>query len=397
MGGFSRSLINFLLCADKYPELDITVLTIQKNEIEDYKEIPKRFQYIAIDELEYSSPVKKGVNTKYLFNIQRLRNIEHVLTEKACKITGRPFPYKTAVKFMSFSEAERAGRVITDFSFCKEFDVAISWEELFCNYLLVQKIPVKHKIGYIHPNYEEVGFSKAADKKYLNELDRIVTISQSCYTTLLKYYPEYNNKIICLPNRMNLSRIEKLSYEYTPEMDEKVFNMVTVCRMSNHDKAIFRIVDLSEKLVKKGFVFKWYVIGDGSDYLEMINRIKKSNLSETVICLGQYDNPYPYIKKANLYVQQSYVEGKPVSVDEALILNTPVLITDYSSAHEQVEQGVTGFICRNSEEAIMEQLVCLLSDQSVLKRIQNNLQRTDKSKYEDCSSIIEEFRKVCDM
>ncbi len=395
MGGFSKSLINFLLCADKYPELDITVMTVQKNVIDDYKEIPSRFNYIALDSLEYREPASKGLNKDYIFSIQRIRNIEYVLIDKFCKILRKPIPYKVIVKFMSFSEANRAKRVITDFTFCNEFDVAISWEEIFCNYLLAEKIPVKCKIGYIHPNYNEVGFSKAADKPYLKKLDRIVTISESCYETLKIVYPEFKNKIICLPNRMNLNRINKLADEYVPKLSKETFNIVTVCRISDHDKAVFRIVDLAKSLKQNGYVFKWYLIGDGPDLNELKERIATEKLEEYIICLGQKDNPYPYIKKADLYVQQSYVEGKPVSVDESLILNTPVIITDYSSAREQVEDGVTGFICKNNTNDILEKLSLVLGNPKTLKRIKQHLISMDKSDYENCNEIIDALNEVC--
>ena len=354
MGGFTKSLINFLLCADACPELDITVLSIQKNQTEDYKNIPERFRYVAIDELQYSDPIKKGLNAKYLFNKQRIRNIEYVAVEWKSKLLRKPFPCSTAVKFMSFSEAERASRVTTDFSFASDFDVAISWEEIFCNYLLAEKIPCKHKIGYIHPNYKETCFSPQADRPYIKKFDRIVTISESCCSTLTEVFPDLKDKIVCLPNRLNLAHLYSLADEYVPDMDNKVFKIVTAARIVDSDKAVFRIVNLAGRLAEEGLDFKWYLIGDGADLDEVKRRITEGGLTERVICVGQLDNPCPYMKNADLYVMQSYREGKPVAVDEAMALGTPALITDYSSAAEQVQENVNGWIVHSDEQMIFD-------------------------------------------
>ena len=63
-----------------------------------------------------------------------------------------------------------------------------------------------------------------------------------------------------------------------------------------------------------------------------------------VILLGKKENPYPYIKRCDLYVQPSRYEGKSVSVREAQILCKPVIITDYPTASSQIKSGIDGFI-----------------------------------------------------
>ena len=396
MGGFSKSLINFLLCADAYPELDITVVTLQENEIDDYKEIPLRFEYIALNGLDYREKPRRGFNKDYLFDWQRLRNVEYVATETVCKALKRPLPTRTVVKFMSLSEADRAARVTPDLSFCSEFDVVISWEEVFCNYLLAQRMTAPVRIGYIHPNYNEVGFSRVVDKRYLKQLDAIVTISDSCCVTLCKVFPELKEKIFYVPNRVNLSRLNALAQEYVPSMCSADFNIVTACRISNHDKAVFRIVELAERLGDPGIRFKWFVIGDGSDYEELQRRICDAGLAEVVICVGQLDNPLPYMKNASLYVQQSYIEGRPVSVDEAYLLGTPVLVTNYSSAREQVKHGKTGWICDNNVDAIYDQLRTILNNPGMLDETRQYIAKQDKSCFEDCTAMIDMLYMVCD-
>lgn len=50
-------------------------------------------------------------------------------------------------------------------------------------------------------------------------------------------------------------------------------------------------------------------------------------MQERVIILGKKDNPYPYMRACDLYVQPSRYEGKAVTVREAQLLGKPVVIT----------------------------------------------------------------------
>ena len=70
--------------------------------------------------------------------------------------------------------------------------------------------------------------------------------------------------------------------------------------------------------------------------------IKKNELEDSFILLGKRTNPYPYMKKCDLYVQPSRYEGKAVTVGEAQILGKAVMITNYKTAKSQLNDGVDG-------------------------------------------------------
>ena len=50
-------------------------------------------------------------------------------------------------------------------------------------------------------------------------------------------------------------------------------------------------------------------------------------------------------------MQPSRHEGKPIAVEEAKILCKPILVTNYTSAHEQLENGKFGEIADISEDS----------------------------------------------
>lgn len=394
MGGFSKSLLNFLKCVEPYNELNVDILALEKSVTGQEKEIPKRFSYIEFDGLNLKEPVKKGVNAHYLFNKQRFRNLEYKFREWICSAKGKTLSQDVNKRFIQYSWIDKAHRVLNDLLFASEYDCVVSWEEGFCNYLLVDKIPCKHKIGYIHPNYKEINMSKKVDNKYIKKLDRIVTISQSCYDTLVSVFPKYRDKIIYLPNRLHIDTLNGKADEYTVNLSSDRINILTVARIVDYDKAVFRIVRLAKRLKTKGFDFTWYIIGNGEDYAELQSRIISERLEDTVICLGEKNNPCPYMKNADLFVMQSNREGRPVAVDEALALGTPALITRYSSASEQIDDGVTGWIVDNNEEDIYQKLCHLLSEPQMIDCARICLEKQDNRHYEDCTGFIEMIKDV---
>ena len=69
----------------------------------------------------------------------------------------------------------------------------------------------------------------------------------------------------------------------------------------------------------------------------------------------------------------SYFEGKPVSVTEAQILGLVPVVTNYSSAKEQIVNGIDGLIVNNNEENILAGLKYLIEQPKELQRLKEGL------------------------
>lgn len=388
IGGFSSSLLNFLHCMEKYQDIQITLLMLENEASNLEKEIPGFVNVIKLDELKYKKWNKSNIN---LF----IANYKYVFFECIYKyFMKQPIPQKFVREFAQVKQSNKAKKLCNDFSFVDSYDVVVSWEEEFCNYVMVNHMSAKHKIGYIHPNYTEANFCKRVDNKYLKKMDRIVTISESCCSTLKAVFPQYSQKIICIPNRINHQYYFALANSEDPHMSQSEICCLTVARIVDYHKAVFRIVSLTKKLKDNGKIIKWYVIGDGQDLDEMRKRIKKDGLEDNVICLGAMNNPYPYMKRADLYIQQSHYEGRPVSVDESLILGVPALITNYSSAHEQINEDITGWIVDDDEEAIYMKLEELVDNPKKIEKAKKELKIRCNAEMEDCSAMISMLKNV---
>ena len=85
-------------------------------------------------------------------------------------------------------------------------------------------------------------------------------------------------------------------------------------------------------MIADGLDVTWYLIGYGGDEMLIRQKIAEAGMQDRVIILGKKDNPYPYMRACDLYVQPSRYEGKAVTVREAQLLGKPVVITDYATS-----------------------------------------------------------------
>lgn len=120
---------------------------------------------------------------------------------------------------------------------------------------------------------------------------------------------------------------------------------------------------------KKGFQFKWYIVGDGEERSTVERAIARYNVSDCVILLGAKDNPFPYMKQADLFVLTSAWESYGMVVTEALILGTPVVAGDYPALHEILDDGTTGIIAENNAKGLAKAIEKVISDEKLYSQL----------------------------
>ena len=250
----------------------------------------------------------------------------------------------------------------------EEYDVAISWTEMMAMYYLANRVRAKCKISWIHPNYLSAGFSSRVDEKYIRKMNFIVAVSKGNRDTIQSIFPLHRDKVLSIYNHIDREKIcrQALLGIADSAWEKDVFHLVTVCRLHDQSKALYRAISVCKRLEEEKIDFQWIIIGDGPDKMAVEKAKEKAGLKDRLEFVGYKENPYPYIKEAGLFVLQSYYEGKPLVIDEALCLGVPVLVTNYSAAGEQVTDGVNGWIVENEENAIYQKLKMILQNQEMV-------------------------------
>ena len=145
--------------------------------------------------------------------------------------------------------------------------------------------------------------------------------------------------------------------------------------------------DICRRIIEKGLKVKWYLIGYGPDEDLITKRIEESSMQESVILLGKKENPYPFIKFCDYYVQPSRFEGKAVTVREAQFLCKPVIITDYSTSKSQLKDGYDGLIVPMKNEECAAKISTILQDGKQADSLSQNCSREDYTNAEEIKKI----------
>ena len=227
----------------------------------------------------------------------------------------------------------------------KHYDMAISFFLPF-DYI-IEKVEADIKAGWIHTDYscEKVNINDL--ERHYDKVDRIVAVSEKCKQVFIKLFPKFENKTFVIENILSKSYIyQQAQLETDDEQFEqdstskKVLSIGRFCNAKNFDN----IPDICKRVLQDGCDIRWYLIGYGNDEELIRRKIAESGMDNHVIILGKKENPYPYIKMCDIYVQPSRYEGKCVAVREAQILGKPVVITNYATAGSQLDDGVDGMI-----------------------------------------------------
>jgi glycosyltransferase involved in cell wall biosynthesis len=86
---------------------------------------------------------------------------------------------------------------------------------------------------------------------------------------------------------------------------------------------------------------------------------------KNVFLLGEYNNPYPFIKNADLGINISYHEAYGLSIAETLILNIPIIATDTSGAREILEDSKYGLVVKNNIDGIYNGIKSIINDEKL--------------------------------
>lgn len=259
----------------------------------------------------------------------------------------------------------------------KEYDVAIGYLEKSPIYFVVDKVKAKKKIGWIHTNYSNSGMDCDFDNVYFEQLDNIITVSEECAKSLEENFAHLKYKIKSIYNIVSPNLISELSNVNSIDncmSDKSYVNILTVARLS-YEKGIDMAIESCKQLVNKGYKIRWYVLGEGREREALEKLIESEKLEEVFKLLGIRENPYPYIKQTDLYVQPSRYEGKSIAIDEAKILNRPIIVTNFNTAKDQIEHGVNGLIVSMNAKSISSGIETMLKDVQLRENLRRNLSK----------------------
>lgn len=175
-------------------------------------------------------------------------------------------------------------------------------------------------------------------RKIYDQFDAVACVSKVFASDFVKVYPNLEGRVHCVYNTLDDKLITSLSNFpiLDSNFDTSFFTIVSLGRFCPQ-KQFEKIPMLVDKLHKIGNVktIRWYIIASGSQCRNVtMANIEKYHLEEEVIILKAKDNPYPYIRHADLVVCTSDSESFSYVINEGKILHTPVISNNFPVAKE---------------------------------------------------------------
>ena len=274
-----------------------------------------------------------------------------------------------------------------------EYDLAISF--LMPHNYVVKKVRAKKKLGWIHTDYSIVYVDVKRELPVWSQLDYIASISEEVGEKFVETFPTLKDKVIPIENILSPSFIRQRAEEELVSLGDNpsIIKLLTIGRFSLQKK-MEEIPLICRELVEDGLDVQWFIIGFGGVEIEKQVRenVKQESVSGQVILLGKKENPYPYIKACDIYVQPSRYEGKSITVREAQILCKPVIVTNYPTASSQIQNGVDGVIVPMEVDACAQEMAGFIRDKEKQKQIVKYLQTHDYGN----ESEVEKIYQLCE-
>lgn len=280
------------------------------------------------------------------------------------------------------------------------YDVEVAFLEFLATKVLTGSSSKAVKVAWLHTDiFEHEGSTSlfSSKKKLLKgyqNFDKIVCVSDA---TREKFCNETNlyQETITIYNPVNKESIINKSTancDFVKSKDK--FTIMTIGRLMEA-KGYLRLCEVINELKNKYKNIEVIILGEGAERDKIETYIKENNLQENIKLFGFKENPYSYLKQADLFISCSYVEGFSLALAEAITLGIPVISTATAGPIDILENGEYGLLVENSNEGIYNGLDDILSGRCPIEKLKEKAE--SRKFFFDISKTIIDIEKVFDL
>ena len=207
--------------------------------------------------------------------------------------------------------------------------------------------------------------------------DCVIAGSKGVLDDLVQRYKVDQKKAFLVRNPINTIGIKSLACEKTvhPWLENNAIPLIVSVGRLTPAKDLFTLV-CAFGMVRRKVEARLIVIGDGECRSELEREVKELGLEQDIDFLGIRENPYPYMRHADLFVLSSRWEGFPNVILEALTLGCRIVSTECHAGPKEILTGIDGcmLVPVADAEQMAESVVVNLNGRLDLKEVESRLQ-----------------------
>ena len=223
--------------------------------------------------------------------------------------------------------------------------------------------------------YEYRGYRRWLKMAYVRWLypkaDHIISLSHGVKTDLVENFGMPSNKITPIHNPIDIQTIIEKSTEPNSYPWDRQANRVVIAVGRLHEqKGYFDLIEAFSRLEMDQPV-KLVILGEGELRGQLDDLIASKGLQNDIWMPGFIDNPWAYMRDADVFVLSSHWEGFGNVIVEAMACGTPVLATDCDyGPREIIHDGVDGILVPVGDVArLADEISTLLYDEGKRLRL----------------------------
>lgn len=216
------------------------------------------------------------------------------------------------------------------------------------------------KILWVHSDLRKLRRLKLSEEKIIySKANKIICVSNEVKKGLNELYPETLDKSQVIYNLIDIKNIikksnEKINYKFNS------INIVAVGRLIE-SKRFDLMIRAHKEVIDRGINHDLIILGEGPLKESLISLVRELGVEKSVKFLGFLNNPYPYIKKSDIYIMASEYEGLPLVICEALTLKKIIISTNCTGPSELLGEGEGVLIPCGDYKELANQIINVLS------------------------------------
>lgn len=331
---------------------------------------------------------KFDITVQTLFPDEAAKHLDSAVRYKYC--------YKNASKIGNLRMRAEAEIGLTYSLHIKDdYDIEVAYLE--CGSTKIMSASTNNKatkLAWVHCDLSKKAGNVSAfvneTAKYYKKFDKIVCVSDDVRNSFIEMYGN-SPETVTIYNCYNDREIkEKAELPIETEISLPRPLLLAVGRLTE-EKRFDRLLKIQYRLKYEGVDFSLLILGEGKERKKLEKYISENSLEDHVMLPGFCDNPYPYMKYADLLVCSSVYEGFSTFFVEGMILDKPMITTDCAGMKELLQDGKYGMITENSEEGLYQGIKRILTEKDVFESLQKSVQRNNMFSLGNSVKKTEEF------